>query len=476
MRLTPLLLCLLLLGSTARAGDQVQLIDGRDYAAVLRDEIGRARKSITACLYLVSLNLSRAGSGPLRVVDALAAAKARGVKVEVILDGERDWADGGEELPGGRNRTAYDYLAAKGLDVYLSTVPAIVHAKAVVFDESSVLMGSTNWTESAFSHNVEANLLVRDPFVARQTLALIQRAGRRRLPPVEVEAAKLPVAFLAGPLAAFVHDQHGRVFDTYLWLLRAAGDGREVVVDYDVLARELGMEKVSPGERTHSIRGYLNELRKAGFISYTPPGYGEKPRAGLVPQAGDTVGVPAAYWDFGWSRSLPVAGKAMYFIGRYRSARSPMRPRWSASRDTLSRETGLKLGTISKGTVALRRANLVEVEYDDLDMSDGRGPSIYTPNALYDPSVLAAAVEKLEQAHGPDTVARARRCAALVLEDSDVSALENFIQLEKDFGPARVEEIYQVLAKKKPDNPKRSLGYFIGAVRGKDIGKSLDPR
>ena len=35
---------------------------------------------------------------------------------------------------------------------------------------------------------------------------------------------------------------------------------------------------------------------------------------------------------------------------------------------------------------------------------------------------------------------------------------------------ARLEEIYDLLALKRPDNPKRSLAYFIGAVQGRKEG------
>lgn len=52
----------------------------------------------------------------------------------------------------------------------------ITHAKALVADGETVLMGSSNWTASAFERNVEANALIRleDEFGRK----VVKRAAR----------------------------------------------------------------------------------------------------------------------------------------------------------------------------------------------------------------------------------------------------------------------------------------------------------
>lgn len=177
MKLTPpalktaLLLALSFPLRVSAAPADVEVVPPRAYTDVLLREVRAATSSITACLYLYAVNPARPGSEAMRIAEALAAAKARGVRVTVVLDAGKEWR-GEESLEPGKNRAAYDHLSGLGLDVFFTTAPAVAHAKAVVFDEASVLLGSTNWSEAAFNRNVEANALIRGRRAARETLAV----------------------------------------------------------------------------------------------------------------------------------------------------------------------------------------------------------------------------------------------------------------------------------------------------------------
>lgn len=466
MKLVRLILFLstLLLTTLSWSAPAVELIDGREYPAVLQREIGQAKKSITACLYVASLNVARSSSEPMQIVEALVAARARGVKVEVILDGAKEWR-GGEALEAGKNLDAYEYLSGRGLDVFFTTVTATVHAKAVVFDEVSVLSGSTNWSETAFSRNVEINTFVRDPAVAREALAVIRQAGRRREAAEKGRFVSLPSVFLTKPyLGALI--QNNSTIDLYLWLLKEASGNESVRVDYERLMEHLGQTENRSDSSRNRIRGMLGRLRSRGLISYETMDL-KAPEVRLVFLQGDSVLVPAEYWDWGWARRLSISAKAMYWIGLYHSARSPIRPRWSESGESLARNYGLKSASISNAIVELKRANLLEVDYDDPKMSSGdsRRPNIYTPRPLYVPAAFSQTLDRLEQSHGPEKLARARKYAELIYEDSDPEAIEKFILLEYEYGPAPLEEIGRMLGTFKADNPRRSLAYFITAVK-----------
>lgn len=83
------------------------------------------------------------------VVDALVAAKKRGVDVKVILEKDP------YKLPGS-NRKARDRLLSAGVDVFSSKDAfAFVHAKYAVADGANYVFSTGNYTKSTFSKNRE---------------------------------------------------------------------------------------------------------------------------------------------------------------------------------------------------------------------------------------------------------------------------------------------------------------------------------
>jgi hypothetical protein len=61
----------------------------------------------------------------------------------------------------------------------------------------------------------------------------------------------------------------------------------------------------------------------------------------------------------------------------------------------------------------------------------------------------------------------------LVHKDCDWRAVEQFISQEQSYGRAKVEEAKSIIARKSPDNPKRTVGYFIGTVKNL-LTKAID--
>jgi hypothetical protein len=459
-------------GSRALAGaGDVRFVSTQDYFPTVKAEIDRARKSVTACLYLFSFYPNNSGSLPFQLADALAAARGRGVRVEVVLNGAPDFSEGGESplSSEGRNRGAYDFLRGRGIEVSFSSGPAVVHAKAVVVDEEVVILGSSNWTEAAMTRNVEANILVRNPDVARSLLAEIGRVPRR-ISPEETISGRIPVSFLTAPklMGAMTHSRDERAFDVYLYALKAGGGAASFNLAYDPLADSLGITDMGRTAYRRQITKTLVKLQDEYGLIRTTFTYGGDARVEVVPSTGDAVGMPADYWTWGWNRRLGFQGKVMYVLNRCYSEASPSRPRWSVPVEKIARDHGLAPGFVRQGTTELRRANLVAVEYDELakDPDDSRRPNIYTPLPLYDPAELDRAWAALGARYGGDALARGRACAHLVYADSDADAVERFIMLEMEFGREKVQRAYDLIAQKNPDNPRRCVGYFIGTVQG----------
>jgi len=93
-------------------------------------------------------------------VEALTAARRRGVEVRVLLDPHQDTLG------------VRDTLRRAGVPAAYYRGPGKLHAKVVVVDEERVIFGSANWTNSGFGANHELDLEIR----SRPVAAVFQRA------------------------------------------------------------------------------------------------------------------------------------------------------------------------------------------------------------------------------------------------------------------------------------------------------------
>ena len=67
--------------------------------------------------------------------------------------------------------------------------------------------------------------------------------------------------------------------------------------------------------------------------------------------------------------------------------------------------------------------------------------------------------------YGRKKLKRAMKRAVLVYEDSDLSAIKEFIRLEDKYGREKMKRAYAIIEAKNPDNPKRSVGYYFNLVK-----------
>jgi phosphatidylserine/phosphatidylglycerophosphate/cardiolipin synthase-like enzyme len=84
--------------------------------------------------------------------DALASAARRGVDVDVVMTYSSSWAD------------AFDDLSDAGVHVrtYSSDAPLYIHAKVVVADDTTLFLGSQNFSASSLDYNRELGIITTD--------------------------------------------------------------------------------------------------------------------------------------------------------------------------------------------------------------------------------------------------------------------------------------------------------------------------
>jgi phosphatidylserine/phosphatidylglycerophosphate/cardiolipin synthase-like enzyme len=87
------------------------------------------------------------------------------VKVEVILEVRE-----GEDRTTKRNRQTGKILSEGGVKVIYDSLSKTNHAKWMVVDGESTLLGSTNWTYYALTNNNEVSVLIQSKELAKALL------------------------------------------------------------------------------------------------------------------------------------------------------------------------------------------------------------------------------------------------------------------------------------------------------------------
>ncbi len=170
--LLPTLLCLVLgaaslhcAGCPTRPDDPlvpvdpstVRMANDRDFAVAAREAIDAATDRVHVIEYVIY------DSGPVHeLLQAMVDAAGRGVEVKVLADEEADDTE-----------QALSFLASGGVDVSLDSPDTTTHNKLIVADDVT-LVGSHNFSTSAFSYNYEASLRVDSPEVTAHYEAYFQ--------------------------------------------------------------------------------------------------------------------------------------------------------------------------------------------------------------------------------------------------------------------------------------------------------------
>jgi cardiolipin synthase len=170
-------------GRIARAFYQHELFDGElgllasvpTLDSPLRPTLFRLMRSAKKCLLMTMAYFAPEDA----LVDELCRAARRGVRVRLMLPGRSD-------VPTVRiaARSFYDLLMNCGIEVY-ERQGVILHAKTMVIDDHTTMIGSTNLDYRSIEYNCELSAVIRNADFGRQMHDLFDNDVRyaRRIDP-----------------------------------------------------------------------------------------------------------------------------------------------------------------------------------------------------------------------------------------------------------------------------------------------------
>lgn len=151
------------------AAAEIKLLLDRDYFPTLLAAIADAHSEIDVAMFLFKPSAS-ARNKPKIVLERLAAARKRGVKVEVVLEKSAYDDDLNKE-----NQHTARLLKDRGIRVRFDRGKATTHAKLVVIDRRYSFIGSHNLTQSALNSNHETSLFIDNRVLAEKLLDYIEK-------------------------------------------------------------------------------------------------------------------------------------------------------------------------------------------------------------------------------------------------------------------------------------------------------------
>lgn len=472
---------LLLISSTALAYQaEVQNISSDKYFNATLNEISQAKSSIFVVMYLVTALPNQPDSQPNQLLNALIKAKDSGVSVKVILDQNINFeAESTEDaVTSNKNQQAYEVLKKNNVPVFFDTSEIYTHTKAIVIDNETVILGSTNWSKAALTRNNEADVLIKSKELAQSLLDDFKKIQiQENIPASLTPSVSMPKEFLTDKklMGEMSSQSDERSFDVYLYLLKEVnGNTRQTLtLDYDNLAKSIGISQMSVEDYRRQINKVLDKLHeKYHLIKFESPKRNQNTEIHLISEPRDltTLNIPTTYWRNNWNQTLSFPAKVMYLINLSYSQSSPSGS-VSVSRESLAKTHNISESFISQGNQELRRLNLLDIKYSELeDMKfSQRQPNVYTVQELYDPKDLKEDLNKLTQKYGKEKLDRAVKTASLVFEENNPKTIQALMELEDKYGQSTVEEASMKISEKNPDNPKRSAGYLINTV--KSIGE-----
>ena len=485
------LLAISLFASNSLAQEsEVKHIPSSQYFETTLNEINQAKESIQVFMYLISVFPDQPESQANQLIQALIKAKERGVDVRVTLDQNINFQDETNEqaIYQNKNQQAFEFLKRNGIEVYFDEADTYTHAKVIVIDNETVILGSTNWSKAALTKNHEANTLIRSKEFAQSLLKDMATIKLQETPPLHTPSVLIPKAFLLKEnlLGEMVSQADERTFGAYLHLLSqyAGNETSKVTLSYDKLASSLGIGHMPKEDYRRQINKVLTKLRdKYKLIEFQNPQRNQDVEIALKDPGRinslyklseeDAFQFPTTYWKHNWNKTLSYPAKAMYLI--VLSYTSPQSPSFFMSRETLSKKHHISESFISDGTKELRRLNLLDIQYGDLEGKtyNQRLANVYTPKPLYNPQDLKKTLKDLEEKHGKEKLERAQQIAAIIFEENNPRTIQTLIDLEDKYGKTILQEASEKIAQKAVDNPKRSAGYLINTAKA--IAKQKEP-
>ena len=141
---------------------EVIAINDRSYFDFVRNAIEKADDEVLVAMFELTYYSRFPNSSSNRLVQELAFAKERGVRVKVLLDS-------GNEIESVRkvNTYACKLLRKLGIDARMENSSSLLHAKFVVVDNELLILGSSNWNYHSLELNHETNVAIKSRRIAK---------------------------------------------------------------------------------------------------------------------------------------------------------------------------------------------------------------------------------------------------------------------------------------------------------------------
>ena len=135
---------------------EIQSAIGHRYPKAVIPLVNAARSNIEILMYQWKWYGHESAGGVQRLNLALIGAARRGVKIKVLLNIESM----GHAITKINTRTA-QHLEQYGVEIKWGQVGIVTHAKMMILDDEILVLGSHNYSKSAFSRNQEASIIVK---------------------------------------------------------------------------------------------------------------------------------------------------------------------------------------------------------------------------------------------------------------------------------------------------------------------------
>ena len=146
-------------------------LSDRKYEPALIKLLDNAKEDIVISMY--SISPSSGDKNPVRLLlNDLLEARGRGVSVTMYLN-TRFMDDGTGEEPFTES-AIFKELEDAGCTIYLMPESRRLHDKLIIVDSRYVVVGSSNWSNSALRRNFESNTLIDSPSHAQDKLKRLE--------------------------------------------------------------------------------------------------------------------------------------------------------------------------------------------------------------------------------------------------------------------------------------------------------------
>ena len=161
----------------SQAAGRAIVLSGQRYHRYVRRAIGRARDRVDVMMFHTAM--PDEDHPTRRLLDGLARARRRGVRVRVLVDRDRR---GDPYRSRVINAAAVQYLLGRRVAVRVDRPGRLLHSKMVVIDRDTTIIGSHNWTAGSYFAFDDLSVAVSSTGLAASARRRFERLWRRGEP------------------------------------------------------------------------------------------------------------------------------------------------------------------------------------------------------------------------------------------------------------------------------------------------------